>query len=44
MEEKYGKSNEKFKEKNQTPRTIKDLKKQQNQMFIPDIRGIQEIL
>ena len=30
--------------KNQTPYTIKDEKKQQNWMFIPDFRGTQKIL
>ena len=34
----------KVQRKNQTPHTIKDLKNQQNPMFIPDFRGIQEIL
>ena len=43
MEKKYGKLNEKFREKIKHLILLK-MKKQQNRKFITDFRGIQEIL
>ena len=47
MEEKYGKLNKMFREKIKhpiLPKKKKKKKKKKNQMFLPDFRGIQEIL
>ena len=43
MEEKYGKLNDEFRE-NIKHLMLSKMKKQQNRMFVPDVRGTQKIL